>query len=710
MAGLVNHPNYNVPVVNICPNNTSGQIIVLDNLPIQLPRQPKREDILFYDKPTPEQRWMREEMPKELQRLKSMDDWYDTPVEIRKKYTPYIEEQFRRRREGVWFYNNGEATYITGEHWMFLQWSKIDIGYPDFYEPQRLIEIHWEACVVDERSLGQAHTKCRRSGLTNIASAGLANDATQVKDKLLGIQSKTGTDAQENVFMKKVVAVYRSYPFFFKPIQDGTTNPRMELAFREPAKRITKKNKTSQRGDELNTLINWKNTTNGAYDGEKLYRFFMDEFAKWEKPANIVEAWRIQRTCLIVGRNVVGKARLGSTINPLDKGGAEGVKLINQSNAAERDGNGRTKSGLYHLFIPAYEALEGFYDIYGKCVVDDPKKPVMGIDGAPITIGSKTYLKNIRKSLEDDPRELNEHIRQFPWSLEEACRDSVEGSTFNLAKIYQQMEYNMELHPDPVVRGNFVWRDGVRDGIVDFHPDANGKFWTTWRPTSENSNKKIIRDGMICPANDHIGVGGVDSYDIDKTVDSRSSKGAFLFYNKFHMDTDYAPANMFVLEYAERPPKATMFYEDLLMAAVYYGYPLLIENNKQRVIHYFEERGYVGYVMPRPDFLRPKNSRYVTNDLGVPSNSADVIDQHAQSIEAYIEDYVGINQETGKMGRMYFGRTLNDWVGYKIDDRTKFDLSIAAGFALLGAQKRKKVKKAADLSKMKFFRVHKFNA
>ena len=28
--------------------------------------------------------------------------------------------------------NNGKPTYITGTHYMYLQWSKIDVGAPDF--------------------------------------------------------------------------------------------------------------------------------------------------------------------------------------------------------------------------------------------------------------------------------------------------------------------------------------------------------------------------------------------------------------------------------------------------------------------------------------------------------------------------------------------------------------------------------------------------
>ena len=71
-------------------------------------------------------------MPKELSRIKSMDEWAEMPREFRQKFSPYIEEEFRRRRDGFWFYNNGVPTYITGRHYMMLQWTRMDIGYPSF--------------------------------------------------------------------------------------------------------------------------------------------------------------------------------------------------------------------------------------------------------------------------------------------------------------------------------------------------------------------------------------------------------------------------------------------------------------------------------------------------------------------------------------------------------------------------------------------------
>lgn len=691
MAGLVEIEDE--VIVNICSQGTAGDVVVYGDLAIQLPKRPKKQDILFHDLPKEQQMWERTELPEELRKVNSMEEWMTMPENFRKKYTPYIAQEYERRRSGVWFFNNGVPTYITGNHYFFLQWAKIDVGYPSYLEFQRQLFIHLEACNVDPRSLGQVYVKCRRSGYTNMSASTLINEATQVKERLLGIMSKTGGDAQENIFMKKVLPIYKSLPFFFKPIQDGTTNPRMELAFREPSKRITKNNKTSQRGDALNTVINWKNTTNNAYDGEKLHILYLDEAGKWEKPTDIRESWRIHRTCLLVGRKIVGKAIVGSTVNPLDRGGRQFRDLYDSSNPKERNENGRTKSGLYSIFIPAYEAMEGFFDKYGYPVIDDPETPILGIEGEQIQIGAKTFLKNERKALASDSYELNEVIRQFPFTTAEAFRDSAKSSVFNVQKIYEQIQYNQELYPNPVLVGNFVWKDGKQDTEVYFKPDANGRWRVTWMPPFELRNKQG-------PQNDWLGVGGVDSYDIDATVDGRGSKGACHIYNKFNLQY---PANMFVAEYASRPPLAKIFYEDVLMAAKFYGYSLLIENNKYGIARYFEQRGYDNYLMNRPEHL---GSGYGggTKTKGIPSNSQDIIQAHAQAIEAYIHSHVGLNEESLEFGKMYFDRTLEDWINFKVDDRTAFDLSISSGLALLAAQGATVKKEKADFNLKKFFR------
>ena len=444
----------------------------------------------------------------------------------------------------------------------------------------------------------------------------------------------------------------------------------------------------------------WKNTTNNAYDGEKLHILYLDEAGKWEKPTDIRDAWRIQRTCLIVGKKIVGKALVGSTVNPMSKGGKEYKVLWTGSDPLLRNANGRTRTGLYRLFIPASESLEGFFDLYGQPVVDTPLTPVEGIDNEPILIGAKQYLKNEREALKDNASEMNEVIRQFPLSEDEAFRDSIEGSIFNIGKIYEQIDVNEDLFPNPVVTGDFVWKDGKQDTEVLFSPNPRGRFKISWMPPVDLRNKKAHKNGKRVAPNTDMGCGGVDSYDLDATVDGRGSKGALHLYNKFHIEH---PSNMFVLEYASRPPLAKIFYEDVLMAAVFYGYPILIENNKYGIARYFESREYDGYLMDRPQHLTATSSKVKVKTKGIPSNSQDVIQAHAHAIESYIHNHVGLNQETGEAGNMYFNKTLEDWIGYQIDNRTKFDLTISSGLALLAAQKRVKKKKETNLDR-KFFR------
>jgi hypothetical protein len=62
-----------------------------------------------------------------------------------------------------------------------------------------------------------------------------------------------------------------------------------------------------------------------------------------------------------------------------------------------------------------------------------------------------------------------------------------------------------------------------------------------------------------------------------------------------------APPNHFFLEYIARPQTAEIFFEDVLMACIFYGMPILAENNKPRLLYYFKRRGYRGFSMNRPD-------------------------------------------------------------------------------------------------------------
>ena len=159
------------------------------------------------------------------------------------------------------------------------------------------------------------YLKIRRSGFSFMSSCEGVNTATITKDARIGILSETGADAKK-MFTDKIVPISNNYPFFFKPIQDGMDKPKTELAYRVPASKITKKNMYELAENELeglDTTIEWKNTSDNSYDGEKLQLLIHDESGKWERPENILNNWRVTKTCLRLGSKVIGECLMGST-------------------------------------------------------------------------------------------------------------------------------------------------------------------------------------------------------------------------------------------------------------------------------------------------------------------------------------------------------------------------------------------------------------
>jgi hypothetical protein len=576
---------------------------------------------------------------------------------------------------------------------MYLQWTKIDVGSPDFREANRIFYIFWEACKADKRCFGMDYLKIRRSGFSFMASCEGVNTGTITKDARIGILSKTGADAKK-MFTDKIVPISNNYPFFFKPIQDGMDKPKTELAYRVPASKITKKNMyltESQELEGLDTTIDWKNTGDNSYDGEKLRLLLHDESGKWERPDNILNNWRVTKTCLRLGSKIVGKCMMGSTSNALDKGGANFKKLYNDSDCANRNSNGQTKSGLYSLFIPMEWNMEGFIDIYGMPVFENPKIPSLGIDGEMITQGAINYWQNEVDSLSNDPDALNEFYRQFPRTESHAFRDESKQSLFNLTKIYQQIDYNDSLIIGRnITQGSFSWENGIKDTKVIWSPDKRGRFFVSWLPERSLQNSVTIKNGRKYPGNEHVGSFGCDSYDISGVVVGKGSNGSLHGMTKFNMDN--APSNEFFLEYIARPQTAEIFFEEILMACVFYGMPILCENNKPRLLYHFKNRGYRGFSINRPDKTFNKLSKTEKELGGIPNSSEDVKQSHASAIESYIEKHVGLDliqsyRNDDEMGVMYFQRTLEDWAKFDINNRTKFDASISSGLAIMANQK-----------------------
>ena len=254
--------------VIISKDGTIGEIYEVQGLKIAIPQTPKEVDGKGLKKE--DQVFTRRERPESLKKIKSIHEFKNHPEKTKEQYYEYIDVEFNRRNDGYWFMCNGQPCYITGSHYMYLNWTKIDVGAPEFRQANRIFYYFWEACKADYRCYGMCYLKNRRSGFSFMASSETVNVATTSRDSRFGILSKTGADAKK-MFTDKVVPISVNYPFFFKPIQDGMERPKTELSYKLPSRRLTR-NSFKESDDELleqglDTTIDWKNTGDNSYDG-----------------------------------------------------------------------------------------------------------------------------------------------------------------------------------------------------------------------------------------------------------------------------------------------------------------------------------------------------------------------------------------------------------------------------------------------------------
>jgi len=695
-------------VIKIDPKGTYGEVIVLDGLKIALPVPPKnKKDILFSNLPKEEQYWRRIEPPKGL------------IPENENMYYDFIMEEFRRRREGIWFMNNGNPIWLCPAHYIGLQHNKMldSGGYKEFRWAQCLMYYFTLATIVDTRSVGELFVKGRRTGFTEEIIDYFVNDSTSMKNSLFGITSKVGDDASE-AYLKYSYGI-QNLPFYFQPVVKGKIDDLKKTEFGKvsDSSREAKKKKDTSTDDYLNTKVDWATSTTLAYDSKKLKRYLCDEAGKREKPQNIIDHWSNVKPTMVTGGKVVGKCFMGSTLNPRELGGKEFIDLYYGSDVTKRNANGRTTTGLYSFFLPAHKNMEDYTDIYGYChETVAPGEHFYNAQGVKMTIGSLQYLENEFKSAKEMGSKVYNNARRLdPISLNDAFRDESKGSIFDLEKINSQITHNDNVEiKNTLVRGNFSWKEGQKDTEVIWTPNSQGRFLIAWLPPKELQNRWIEKNNVFGgrskhPLNDDIGCFGADTYDIDATAGAKlentengseynlGSKGAISGVTSFQMRN--IPSNFFFLEYIARPETAEIFFEDTLMACVFYGMPILIESNKSRLLYHFKNRGYRGFSLTR--FDKETNRLSVTEKLlgGIPSNSPDVNQMHWTAIEAYVINYVGYYEkgdnlvairEENEIGSMPFNRTLRDWANFKvgIGERTKYDISIASGYALVAVNRK----------------------
>lgn len=665
-----------------------NRLHIYEDLYYDIPIAPNKEQILNYDFPTKKQKWIRPDVS-EIDALPDSEEKDEL-----------IQREYKRRREGVWFFNNGAETYITGHHYYYLTYCEFSFGFPQYRDVDRRFFYVWDIVEKDVNCYGLARLKFRRLGATSHGEAITLNTTTDNYKVHCGIISKTGIDAKE-VF-DEVVDIMNGLPSYAKPPLESKDRPKKVISFKAPTQAITQKNPFTTKQLSLNSKIDYRATTKNAYDSRKLKFLFVDESAKWEE-ISFTDFWQIHRTCLILGGKIIGKAYLPTTCNEMElSGGKEFKSVWDDSSTMERSANNRTRSGLYRIFFSAFDGLEGFIDEYGFSVIDTPTpdqqkffiQELVNNGGKAVDynpIGAKEFLMNERKALEKDPPKLWEYMRQFPFTESEAFFVNNKQSNFDLVKINQQLEFN-EANPHLGVRGNFVWKDGKRDSEVEWQPNPNGRWVVFWHPKTEDRNKRIYRNGRVWPGNEFEGAFGCDPTDQTKPENGKYSMFASVGF-RGAQPLDGASSNIIVCSYKNRLPVPEMHYEDMILQCVYYGYPILGERNKSGCINYFNQRGYGNkntpqYLMARTEETQVVNGGKPSQEIWLPSASSDIRAIQLGFVQSYIYQHVGVNDETGNMGRCYCNDTLKDCLQYDPNgEMNAFDMLVALMYALTGIRR-----------------------
>ena len=246
------------------------EVELYEGLMFKLPKMPPKTQILGSNLISKNQKWVRTPLP---------ENWDEMSVEAQ---DAFAFEEDRKCTDGMWFFNNGTPTYITGDHYHYLNWFKIDSGYPDYRDRDRRWFYHWFLCDTDPECIGQCYGKLRRDGYSFRGDSIMLNKARRTFNSHFGIVSKTGGDAEE--MFKKLIHGFLYYPPFFKPLVQSAEDVKKSLVFKTPQQRVTYKNRVTNKETSLHTTIDWKNTKENSYDGFKLKILAADEcFAKGTK-------------------------------------------------------------------------------------------------------------------------------------------------------------------------------------------------------------------------------------------------------------------------------------------------------------------------------------------------------------------------------------------------------------------------------------------
>ena len=670
---------------------------------VPMPVMPHKSLIKNYDKKKKDQKYQKEIVPK------GIDQWSPKDIEA------FAEAQWHRRLNGEWQMINGEPYYIPGGCIPFFDFGTLESGKKAEFRYSALT-LFWVWYLFVERNdncFGLANFKTRRIGDTANFLHILKERTTRYKGVRGGLQSHKDDIAQKT-FARLAKAV-REDPFFFRPNRSGSDKE--FIAWMAPNEVNTmkklKEKKTQQLVEEfevkefLGSYIDYEATFTGAYDGEQLFTYFMDEIFKIAPyRMDAIKQWKNIRRCLsLFGEQFIyGKGILSSTVekkSSTDESAVStvdiGQKIWDESDPAEMltSEDGRTTSGLVRLFR-GYE-LAGVPDEYGFPQTEKARKFRRAKINKALKTGNLPDLYDIYRkepaTIEEALIEDNIECPLYP----EICQVALKNLNDGLDKHGNKIDN----YRQPWVEGELVWANNIPNSKVVFMPRAGGPWHISQLPdqanhvrpqnvliNDETGQKKMVT--TFIPMNaPHFRV-AADPISSNPAIIGKGSQGAITVKRRWnpHMESpnlEFDPVsglvtnpeimvtNQVVADYLFRPMSPNLYFEEIIKACYFWGCPALIEMDKIEAYVYMRNKSYFGFIMNEPYEISIKRNRKKRPAPGIRS-SGDIVGSYVTALQIYIANYWPVIKHP---------RLLRQAGRFVTRKRTKFDAVVSWGLVEL---------------------------
>lgn len=620
---------------------------------IIIPTEPRDEDCVNFGLPEYDQIFRKTYIPKQV--LAPTKD-FGKENWTQKRIDDFIDAEWNRRRNGCWYWIKGKKTYVPPVvYFMMTYWQSITRVEFVYKASLRDLGMFWMAAVYDPSCDGVADFKCRQIGDTEFVVCMIYEYGARVRGTINAMQSCINEGHAKKAYFR-LVHGHKHMVYFFRPLNQGTEDPKKGLNLSYPAQHMTFKEikRKSVEGEvanrsslddyeypEVGSQFYFGPSRESEFDGTTLGRAYLDEFGKSDGKLNPVEWIKVIKEATesrILSRKM-GMIIMTSTVEDIGADSLDWAKAIwNQADPTKLTAKGKTANGLWRCFRNAVD--RGAVDRWGfakaeEIIADIKEQYRMLIDAGDIR-GAISFMRKNCIVIEDVFMGANDETQ------------------FDVEKLTRRLFYIQNDAPKSLcVRGNLKWKDDVQDSEVVWEPNSKGRWMISKHPEDFGllSNAKVRGVISAKPANTNYFKAGVDPYDQQTTMesDSKRSKGAIAVKrvldehidgkeSNYHQHNDpdgkfragdpmrlgeFFQTNRIVCDYIARPDDPNEFFEDIIMTMVYYGTDFLPEKDRFGACHsYLKSRNYELYLMEKP--TDKKNSQGKEEKDGVSATLGNI--------------------------------------------------------------------------------------